>query len=729
VDDSRQKGATSLTRLVPPDPLKMAELDSGLKSDMNLDMKSIASALTPVPGETSAEHLDGAPKSLLRDNPAPAQAQISDSPAEFLGQTIGEHYRLDRLLGHGGMSCVYLGVDLRSHQEVAVKFLHRQWSMHQQTLQRFEQEGQALSRLNHKNIVKVFEYGFHQTNIPFMVMELVQGTPLSSVLEQNHKLSIEPTVNIAIQVCQSLDYAHSLRIIHRDLKPANIMVCLEQGDQWTAKLLDFGIAKIVSEDQMQLTHAGQIFGSPFYMSPEQCLGLSVDRRTDFYSLGCVIFECLTGAPPYSGENPVATMSLHQSGSVPTLKEGTLGERFPPLLEDIVAKLLSKNADDRYQNSREIIRALSQVKTEALPAESSPNLTANAGDIDILRSLRADCANRAFKIQDARRQAQAEENNERSKVVLIWVGAVVVVCLLFCCLAALHVPKDRSEASVDWTAALHAPKDRSESADWTASFFPPKDRSDGSVDELMAAKGSPSPYGDLVDTVQAVQEKKNAAKGRSKVAAEHLSKAGQTKLAMLSKRAGPMLDVGNSGGLADAFVGRTALTSSLFSTDAGRLAKQTGSKSDPEQVSVNDFNFSRSNFENLALSHVRSLRLQKCRVHGALAPLALNRSLLLVELSDCDIQGPDLAFLPRGVRELRLIRCNSLTDDGMGELLRLPSLHALNLSGCEITDASLAILGRLNLETLDLTGTQVSPKGVRKLLADNPRLVVTIGDAY
>ena len=275
----------------------------------------------------------------------PSNQALSGVP--LTGQTIGGRYRLDDVLGSGGMSIVYRGLDLQLQRVIAVKVMHAHLNFQQKYLQRFQQEGKALSKLDHENIVRVYEYGLHGESIPYMVMEYVNGTNLATKLERENKLSINCALDVALQVSHALEHAHKSRVIHRDLKPSNIMIKLDESGNELVKIVDFGIAKIASETHSQLTGTGEVFGSPIYMSPEQCGGTSVDSRTDLYSLGCIIYECLVGIPPIVGDSALATMMKHQHEDPTSLHQATMGEIFPDELERIVGRLLSKAPEKRY----------------------------------------------------------------------------------------------------------------------------------------------------------------------------------------------------------------------------------------------------------------------------------------------------------------------------------------------------------------------------------------------
>lgn len=281
-----------------------------------------------------------------------------------LGQIVGGKYKIVSLLGRGGIGSVHKVEQVFLGQSFALKTLNSQTAS-DQLIRRFQNEARAASSLSHANLVKVIDFGLLEGQRPYLVMDLVEGLTLSEFLKQNGPLNLEQAVGCFTQVCLGLSYAHDQGIIHRDIKPSNVMIfsSLPFGAEGFVKVVDFGIAKIAyAEDgeAQSLTTTGEVFGSPLYMSPEQCSGLAVDHRTDIYSLGCVLFEALTGTTPFVGPNALSTMMLHQQERVPTLKEASLGKDFSPELEQIVGKLLEKAPADRYQNLGVVANDLSQL---------------------------------------------------------------------------------------------------------------------------------------------------------------------------------------------------------------------------------------------------------------------------------------------------------------------------------------------------------------------------------
>ncbi|HEY9718901.1 MAG TPA: protein kinase [Trichormus sp.] len=281
------------------------------------------------------------------------------------GQRIGDRYEVISKLGKGGMGLVYRVNQIFLNKEFALKTLDKD-SMSEIPIRRFQQEARTAFALDHPNIIAVNDFGLVDDRTPFLVMELVNGETLSDRLKRVGCLPLEQVIPIMVQVCFGLSYAHECGIVHRDIKPTNIMLLngMPLGAEGSVKILDFGIAKFTAHEggEIQaLTRTGEIFGSPLYMSPEQCAGTNVDQRADTYSLGCVLFESLTGTPPFIGDSALATMMKHLNEPAPTLKEASLGKDFPQGIEDIVATMLAKSPDSRYQNLGTVAHDLGALK--------------------------------------------------------------------------------------------------------------------------------------------------------------------------------------------------------------------------------------------------------------------------------------------------------------------------------------------------------------------------------
>ncbi len=289
---------------------------------------------------------------------------------DSLPQTLfAEKYEVLEEIGRGGMGTVYRVKQVLLDKVLALKIIPSH-HLSEQLAVRFQREAKTMATLNHPNLGRILDFGIW-LNQPFMVMEYVNGLPLSKLISER---VIPPAQAIELfrQVLNGLQHAHDKGVLHRDIKPSNIMVLSEEG-QNKAILLDFGIAKRIETDlsivsTQALTRTGEMIGSPLYMSPEQARGERLTERSDLYSLGCALFESLTGTPPFVGKTTVETLFLHMEHTPPSLKEAALGREFAPELEKLVRKLLAKNPEDRFASAEELRRALSLCLSHEQPQE-------------------------------------------------------------------------------------------------------------------------------------------------------------------------------------------------------------------------------------------------------------------------------------------------------------------------------------------------------------------------
>ncbi|RLU01089.1 serine/threonine protein kinase [Ketobacter sp.] len=259
-------------------------------------------------------------------------------------QTLGK-YQIQGLLGKGAMGVVYKGFDPNIARPVAIKTIHASLldtEMGRELLDRFRNEAQAVGRLNHANIVSIYEFD-QDKGTPYFVMEYVEGHDLKTLLKDGRKYSPEEAVHIVAAILSALEYTHKLGIVHRDIKPANVFIT----HNGQIKLADFGIARV---DNAELTQMGSVLGTPSYMSPEQCKGQPVDARSDLFSTGVVLYELLVGKKPFSGDNTHAIMHsvLSEDPERPTSKS----QAVPKAFDAIVRKALAKDLNHRYQTAAE-----------------------------------------------------------------------------------------------------------------------------------------------------------------------------------------------------------------------------------------------------------------------------------------------------------------------------------------------------------------------------------------
>ncbi|HYJ60382.1 MAG TPA: Stk1 family PASTA domain-containing Ser/Thr kinase [Actinomycetota bacterium] len=282
---------------------------------------------------------------------------------------LGDRYRLEARIGAGGMAEVYRGVDTVLNRTVAIKILNAQFARDASFVARFRREAQAAARLNHPNIVGVYDTGA-DGDTQYIVMEFVEGRTLADVFSSGKRPSSMQSVELAQRIAQALSVAHAQGIVHRDIKPANVMVTREG----KVKVMDFGIARVQTLETAPQTSS--VLGTPTYLSPEQAQGQGVDGRSDIYSLGVVLYEMLAGRPPFTGDSPVA-IAYKQVNETPS-PPSTLNPDVTPRLDAVVMKTLAKNPANRYQDADALAADLERVK-QGQEVEATPLMVAGGGD--------------------------------------------------------------------------------------------------------------------------------------------------------------------------------------------------------------------------------------------------------------------------------------------------------------------------------------------------------------
>ena len=277
----------------------------------------------------------------------------------WIGKTIGGRYQIEELLGQGGMSAVYKATDPNLRRAVAVKIIHSHLSTDQEFVRRFEEEAAAVAQLRHPNIIQVFDFS-HEGAAYFIVFEYIPGESLQERLKRlnaaNSHMAYQEATSIAAYVADALEFAHEQGLIHRDVKPANVMINVRR----QPILMDFGIAKIVGGAQHTAT--GAVLGTARYMSPEQIRGQRIDARTDVYSLGAMLFEMVSGRPPFEADSAMTLMMMHVQDPVPDL--GQLRPDVPLGLTAVIHKALEKEPANRFQTAAEMATALRATKSAA-----------------------------------------------------------------------------------------------------------------------------------------------------------------------------------------------------------------------------------------------------------------------------------------------------------------------------------------------------------------------------
>jgi serine/threonine protein kinase len=286
-----------------------------------------------------------------------------------VGQTLDERFELLELLGHGGMGAVYKARHLLMDRMVAVKMLLQDVADDPAINDRFKREAKAAGRVNHPNVVQLIDYGQGPEGA-YIVVEYIDGIGLDGLLKRDGALPPAKAVHIFEQICEGVGKAHAKGIVHRDLKPSNVMLCNEEGDPYFVKIVDFGLAKAMDpgEESQKLTQSGDIFGSPVYMSPQQCLGHAADPRSDIYAMGVLMYETLTGKVPLLGANVGETIAKQLQETPKSFAEMRPDLQIPASLEQVVFKALEKDPENRQPSMMELKEELIDAMLPKLQAK-------------------------------------------------------------------------------------------------------------------------------------------------------------------------------------------------------------------------------------------------------------------------------------------------------------------------------------------------------------------------
>jgi beta-lactam-binding protein with PASTA domain/predicted Ser/Thr protein kinase len=372
-------------------------------------------------------------------------------------QHLSDRYELGEILGFGGMSEVHLARDVRLHRDVAVKVLRADLARDPSFYLRFRREAQNAAALNHPTIVAVYDTGEAETPngpLPYIVMEYVEGVTLRDIVHSDGPMESQRAIEVIADACQALNFSHQHGIIHRDVKPANIMI----SKTGAVKVMDFGIARALS-DANSVTQTSAVIGTAQYLSPEQARGEKVDARSDVYSLGCVLYEILTGEPPFVGDTPVAVAYQHVREDPIPPSERHAG--ISPELDAVVLKSLAKNPDNRYQTAAEMRADLIRVHSGETP--DAPKVLTDAERTSLMASTGPMHQTPATEQLPAHQPPNYGER-ERGQSVGRWLIAVAVLAVLTVVVTIainmiggntrdVQIPDVSNQASADATVTL------------------------------------------------------------------------------------------------------------------------------------------------------------------------------------------------------------------------------------------------------------------------------------
>lgn len=352
----------------------------------------------------------------------------------YIGATIDGRYTVERKLGEGGMGVVYKCRHAFIEKRVAMKVLKADMAQSEEHTARFLNEARSASSVGNPHIIDVNDFGRLPDGATYFTMEFLEGTSMADLVETSLPLELPRVAHISLQLTEALEAAHEAGIVHRDLKPDNIFLIAQGGDQDFVKLLDFGIAK-ASRSQHKLTQAGQVFGTPHYMSPEQANAAAVDHRSDIYSLGVILYELVSGHLPFDAENFMAILTAHMYKAPIPLSKIAGCPALPAGLENVILTCMAKKPDERYQSMKDLGDELRRVFSGTLPLHALDARTLADSAEDFARSSMASAP-----------VSQPQTQHKRSFVPGVLVAALAgVAATIWAVLALSSAPEADNKA--------------------------------------------------------------------------------------------------------------------------------------------------------------------------------------------------------------------------------------------------------------------------------------------
>ncbi|MDX1990241.1 MAG: protein kinase [Candidatus Obscuribacter sp.] len=651
------------------------------------------------------------------------------------GHVIDGKFQVVGFLGEGGMGTVYRVHHMTLGKDLALKTF-RSEQIDQEAWLRFQREAQSIGRLEHANIIRIYDFGIAEDNRPYYAMELLTGADLAERLSRGGAMPLRLTLQVFIQVAGALEHAHQCGVVHRDIKPANIHLNDDDPKRPVAKLVDFGIAKLATSENQRLTSAGLVFGSPLYMSPEQAMGADIDARSDIYSLGCTLFECLTEKPPFLGENIVDTLTRHQQENPPNLADVDIGSRYPQRLEGLVRRMLVKDPEKRIASMKEVKQELTDLletlkDTATVDLQPMQSVTQRNTNIRGIRSKKSSQENSTPPIPESLKQ------EGRQYVLITAIALAVVAVLAGTTLAVTHFLTKAAPPPTDQAQAV--PKVE------LTSIIPDED------------------YKKLPKELPGIDVSQEVLPNGTKVSKMNFPKHGIGKVGVLGEEL-----VSARGKLTfptDKKLVFKPNTWFLEKTERWSvlLALHIWEISFPENIEVTEEMLIHTNNPTLK---VRSLSFRNSRLEGPLVNISHNPELKSLDLSNTKLFKNDTygtifqdspivrlcideisqADLNRLIPQLKSCKNlvalrfdnSTLNSESLREIVSLSKLSTLELRSCGIDDKGLAALAKLNhlkrlhLGKAALTAASVDTikqmKELRYLAVDlhnNPRLAALL----
>ncbi|MBS2005212.1 MAG: protein kinase [Cyanobacteria bacterium SZAS LIN-5] len=639
-----------------------------------------------------------------------------------IGTELASQYEFLSVIASGGMGIIYEARNLVLNQKVAVKMMKTE-KLDEKNVKRFKKEAEALAALEHPNIIHVRHYGLTENGQPYMVLDYVEGTSMSQVIQSKGPIPVAFAIQFFIQIADALSHAHERGVWHQDLKPNNIMICQSGLETPYIKLIDFGIAKIINGEATPagLTDTGDILGSPAYMSPEQASGGRVDSRTDIYSLGCVMFEALTGTQPFSGATALEVIAHQINTKAPSIEDRALSE-FPPSLVKIVAKTLEKSVNLRYQSMSELRDALGKVLKEDHEETGQ------------------------FKTKTTAQNFKDSLNTPKAKTMMM-VGIALTLTILFTniCLLITKATRER-EAAV----ARKKIKDEAEAA----NFYDPHTLARQMIREGMLKWRPGGQFRIRVDADDSVLDEFGLYPARATYIDLENSSVKGPGLAYLIRYPVDFLTMNDSSmtdratleikhmkGIQQLQVDNTSITKAGFAQLKGmtrllRISARTDRLDDETMRVIADIKSLEEvqcgrNDKITATGYAYLKELPHLRILDVMQnPIDVSRAKAISQLPGVEVLNFERTSIDddglkeicnmRNLQDLQLVNCEKITGSGLKSITRLSNLRNLKLERVfQLSDQDFAVIGNLpKLRSLDIRRTNVGDLTMEKL-SDSP----------
>lgn len=619
-------------------------------------------------------------------------------------ELINERYQIIGVIGEGGWSTVYKAKDIKLNRLVAVKLLHRHLVSSAEKVKRFQQEAESAAQLTHNNVVVTYDFGVLTDGQPYIVMEFLSGRSLNTLLMEEGRIPHKRLIDLLLPVCEGMHAAHEKGLVHRDLKPANIFVTRDKDGNEVVKVVDFGLAKVVETGQglaaASLTETGATLGTPAYMSPEQCMGRLLDRRSDIYAIGCIMYEALSGEKAFTGETPFDCMLKHLNEPPIAFAAQPSPVSVPPSLERAVFRCLAKDPAHRFRTAKELSTELRRAAVEACGSPLGQSAIARiirpkkqvspiiAAGLALVLAASVGLFAAFNRVREQEKTEKKQEQIEKQEASL----------------AKLNVNLDEASLSIIDSRSITDEILIEQLKIY--SGYQELDLSDSRVSDkgIQMLVGLPRLKTLVLRRCYKVTDAGMDSLSRIRTLAEvdvretKVTTDGIAKLVNLPELESLWISGKNLGDECCALVGQMKHLVLL---------------------QADDTDFGDSGIQKLLplAKHLKQLRLDHTRVGDAgLKTIGEFKQLVRLNLADTKVTDKGIPSLG-GLSQMRQLNLqnNKIGDKSLPSITKMSALEELNIAGCEITDAGAKIIGQMKtLLILNLADTDITDAGLPNL---------------